>query len=211
MRASFISIAAGLALLASAGASAQGYVGGGIGYSRFDVDCTDIPSCDKSSVGGKLYGGWNFAKDWAAELSYFDWGKATGRESLDLVGRVRELPLATASGTLSMKLRGTGFGLGIAYFFAPAGSDWSGVLRAGVAQNKGKLTATADYGDGSSDSMTESKRSTQPYLGFGFGFKLSPTLTLTGEADFSRIKYRFDGLEDRADTQMFSIGVRYAF
>ncbi len=109
MRASIVSIAAGLALLAAGAASAQGYVGGAFGRTNASVDCSGTLSCDKTSSGGKLYGGYMLGPQFSVELGYFDWGKASATELPVALGR--EMPKDTGSVTVSGRLKTTGFGL----------------------------------------------------------------------------------------------------
>jgi OOP family OmpA-OmpF porin len=177
------------ALAASGGAQAQGYVGGGIGPSRIGIDCSGFDSCDKTSTGGKLYGGYLFAPQLGVELNYFDWGKATVK------GMVDDVP---ASGDV----KGEGLGIGVAYIAAitPA---WNGVARVGVARNRGKSTVRS-----LGASASETFRSTEAYLGFGVGYNVMPNLAVTGDVDFSRLKY---GSNDKANVRMFTLGVRYTF
>lgn len=184
-------LAVAAALAVSAGAQAQGYIGGNVGSSRIDVDCAGLTSCDKSDTGYKLYGGYDFGGGLAAELAYFNWGKAKGTGTLN----------GTAgSGTL----KADGFGAGVAYFF-PLGSDWVPALRAGVVRNTGKIDLTASVGGASS---SEKFNTTTGYLGLGIGYKVGPDLFVTGEWDFSRVKY---GDIDKADVQVVSVGLRYKF
>lgn len=190
MRSSLVSLAAALALLAAPGASAQGYVGGGIGWTQHNVDCSSAPGCDRSDTGGKVYAGWHLTRAWSLEFGYLDWGRAAG-----------------FGGASAMRLRGTGIGLDVAYAVTQPDTDWSGVVRFGVLQNKAELSATA----GSSQGLRLTKRSGQPYLGIGVGYRLTRDLTLTGEADFSRLKIQPDNQDDYTEVQMFTIGVRYAF
>jgi OOP family OmpA-OmpF porin len=198
MKKTLLSLAAGLALLASPAAFAQGYAGFGIGQSNIDIDCTGATSCDKSSTGYKLYGGFKFPNNLAAELVYFDWGKAKGSGSL---------LIDTGEGTVEVpgtgEVKATGWGIGVAYFM-PFNPAWNGALRLGIAQNKAKTTLTATTGD----SMSESYTVTEPYYGFGIGWMAAPNLTVTGEIDFSRIKY----LEtEKAGVRLISVGVRWMF
>ena len=119
------------------------------------------------------------------------------------------MPKDSGSVTVSGSLKSTGIGLGVAYL-APLSSDWSAVLRAGIAQNKGKATVEEILGS-SSLIGTASKRSTQPYVGLGIGYKLMPNLVVTGEADFSRVKYGAEGLFETDQVRLFSIGLRFGF
>lgn len=72
MKKSLLALATAAALVSGTAANAQGYVGGGVGVGNIDVDCTGLTSCDKSNVGYKVYGGYQFGGGWAAELGYFD-------------------------------------------------------------------------------------------------------------------------------------------
>ena len=192
-RKNLLAIAAGLTMMAASGVYAQGYLGAGVGAGNIDVDCTGVTDCDKSNTGYKVYGGYQFGGGWAAELGYFGWGKVTGSGTLAGVG--------TGTG----KLRATGVGVGVAYFF-PVAPDWVPVVRLGIARNTGKLTATDTTNGGGS--ISDTTHSTQPYFGVGIGYKMMPQLFLTGEVDFSRVKY-LDS--EKADVRLISIGLRYAF
>lgn len=81
MKRSVRSIAASLAMLAATAAQAQGYVGAAAGWAKTDADWADIRAeggtCDNTSTGGKVYGGYKFTSNWAVELVYFDRGKVT--------------------------------------------------------------------------------------------------------------------------------------
>jgi OOP family OmpA-OmpF porin len=203
MRQSIIALAAGAALLACGAASAQGYVGGALGHTKLSVDCSDTIRCDDTSTGGKLYGGYALGKEMAVEFGYYDWGKAKATTTDDLVtpvGLVR--PLVTAPTTVSGSLKATGFGFGVAYTPTLSG-DWSGTLRAGILWNKGKGTVD---GLGS-----VSKTSAQPHIGLGVGYKLQPNLVVTGELDFSRVKWGASGVYETDAVRMISIGLRYSF
>lgn len=193
-RKNLLAIAAGLALMAAPAAYGQGYIGGNVGSSKVDVNCTGLTSCDSTDTGYKLYGGYQFGGGWAAELTYFDWGKAKGTGTLDINGTP-----VTGSGNL----KATAIGVGVAYFF-PVAPDWMPVVRLGVARSTGKTTLTDTLGASASDTT----HSTDAYFGLGIGYKLMPNLYLNGEVDFSRIKY-LDS--EKADTRLFSIGLRYAF
>lgn len=189
-RKNLFAIVAGLTMMAASGAYAQGYIGGAVGAGNVDVDCTGLTSCDKSNTGYKLYGGYQFAGGWAAELAYFDWGKVTGTGTL------------TGLGTGSGKLRATAVGVGVAYFF-PMSPEWVPAVRLGIARSTGKTTLTDTVG-----TISDTTRSTEAYFGLGIGYKMAPNLFLTGEMDFSRVKYLST---EKDSTRLISVGVRYAF
>ena len=68
-----------LALLAATAAQADSqpgfYAGAGIGSTKVGDD--NISGIDDSDTGFKIFGGYNFTENWAAEVSYFDFGKAS--------------------------------------------------------------------------------------------------------------------------------------
>ena len=67
--------AAALALPAAAQMSmSSGYVGGSLGQSKFKADCGPF-SCDKNDTSFRLFGGYQFTRNIAAELGYTDLGK----------------------------------------------------------------------------------------------------------------------------------------
>jgi OOP family OmpA-OmpF porin len=200
---------AAAALLAVAGAQAQAYVGGNVGWGRVDVDCSDLDSCDKTNTGFKAYGGYRFSNNLAVEAVYFDWGKVTGQGTLDLpneqLASLRARPLSTSINSLSGDLEATGFGLGLAYFL-PFATDFSGVARLGAVQNRGKI--------GISDSIMSTgaaKNSIQAYVGLGIGYNLTPNLAITAEADFSRVKWGAEGEYESDNVQLYTFGLRYSF
>lgn len=189
---------AAITLLAAASvAQAQGYVGAGVGPARINVDCTGLTTCDKSSTGYKLYGGFDFGGGLAGELNYFNWGKVKGSGAFDI-----DTGTGPTTVTGSGELKASGVGIGVAYFI-PAAPNWVPVVRAGVVRNTTKLSVTA-----LSVTASDKQRNTAAYVGFGVGYKLSPKLVATGELDFSRIKYSD---VDKADARLVSIGLRYSF
>lgn len=181
---------AAAALIAGQAALAQGYVGGAAGQSRINIDCAGADTCDKTDTGWKLYGGFRWPMGLAVEGNYFDWGKASASATDPEIG----------TGTL--KVRGTGVGVGLAYFM-PLATAWNCVARVGVARSKGKTTAKLG-----GLSASETFNSTEPYYGAGCGYAFGNNVTLTLEADFSRVKYAPD---EKANTRLLSVGVRWPF
>ena len=193
MRKRVLPIVAAMAMMVSGAALGQGYFGAGAGVGNIDVDCTGLTTCDKSDTGFKLYGGYALSGPLTVEAVYFNWGKVKGSGLFDI-----GTGLVTGTGDL----KADGFGVGVAYFI-PAGPDWMPVLRAGVMRNKGKLTVSA-----LGLSAGESHNKTTPYFGVGIGYKLQPNLFITGDADFSKVKYADS---ETANTRLLSIGVRFTF
>lgn len=178
-----------IAALGCGAVQAQGYVGGGVGPARIDIDCTGATTCDKTSTGYKLFGGFRSPSGFAGELVYFDWGK------------VEATQVSVELGTASGELKASGWGLGMAYF-APFTPQWQGVLRLGVLRNKAKASGTIGGTSGST-----SETSTQPYYGLGVSYRFTPNLAVDAAMDFSRIKI----LGEKADTRLISAGLTYSF
>jgi len=70
--------AASLALPAAAQMSmSSGYIGGSLGQSKFKGDC-GLANCDTKDTSFRLFGGYQFTPNIAAELGYTDLGKVKG-------------------------------------------------------------------------------------------------------------------------------------
>ncbi|HEV7914840.1 MAG TPA: outer membrane beta-barrel protein [Albitalea sp.] len=179
-----LAIAAAAALSGSS-AFAQGYVGGGIGQGHINIDCSGASSCSTSGTGYKIFGGYKFGSNVAAEVNYFDFGKA------DISG-----------GGASLQVKATGLGVGVAFFgdFSP---QWSGVARLGIASNRMKGDAAiVGFGSGS---LSES--STNAYFGLGVGYEISKGLALTGAIDFSNGKIA----GETGSLRLWTVGLTYGF
>lgn len=71
-----IALAAAAAILPLS-ASAQPYVGAGLGTSDAREFCRDFTDCDKSGSTWRIFGGWRFSRNLAAEVAYVDLGRFT--------------------------------------------------------------------------------------------------------------------------------------
>ena len=58
------------------------YVGGALGQTSFDVDCTGTTSCDDKDSSWKIFGGYQFNKHFALEFGYADLGETTASVSV---------------------------------------------------------------------------------------------------------------------------------
>lgn len=184
MKKTVLAIAALASMWAGSAFAQQAYVGGAVGQGHVNTDCSSFGDCSNNSTGYKLYGGYMFTPNVAGEVTYFDFGKAKASDS-----------------TGSLKVRGTGIGIGAAFFgeFAP---QWSGVVRLGVASNRMKLDATT-----ATTAVNDSESSTQAYAGFGVGYEISKGFKLTGEMDFTRGKIQ----GEKGNLRLVSVGANYAF
>jgi OOP family OmpA-OmpF porin len=200
--------AVGLAVLgATLGAPAMaqwaqgGYVGGSIGatQSRFDnAPATTPPTAltatseDDSEIGGKLFLGYQFHRNFAVEAGVFHLG------SFDYAFGG---PAGTISGTsryrgLNLDLVGT----------LPITDRFSGIARIGAAwtQSRSSVTTTGGIVGGGSGS----DRNWGPKIGIGIEYAFTPTLAMRAEIERYRVE---DAARGRDYVDMASIGLVYRF
>jgi len=175
--------------LASGNAMAQAYVGANVGATRYSVDCAGTTTCDKSDTGFKVYGGWKFMPNLAAELNYFDFGTSTA--TVPLFGTL-----------VNGEVQGRGVGVGLA-FMSDFAQQWGAVARLGIASINTDVSASAPgLGSGSADEDNATF-----YGGIGISYAFDKALRLHGDLDFSRVE--FGG--EKSNVRMLSIGVSYSF
>jgi len=163
---------------------AQAYVGAGAGPSKIDA-CQGAPDCDDSGTAVKVYGGYKFAGDFAGELSYYSFGKA----SINLGSSV------TAEAKVS------GPAIGVAYL-PQLNDDWGLSLRLGATRLKTESSVSSAFGSGESSDTT-----TAAYYGVGVNYSIVKGVKLELGADFSRA-----GSDDnKFDVHAITIGVRAEF
>ena len=184
MKKTILAVAAVAVTLFSSTAFAESYVGGAIGQGRINLDCEGAPTCDNSDTGFKIFGGYKFMPNMAAEVTYFNFGKAKAADT-----------------DLSLSLKSSAFGVGVAFIgdFAP---QWSGVARVGIASVRVKADATLNGASGS-----ESDSSTNAYVGFGLGYEISKGLSVTADIDLTRGKI----VGESGNLRMISVGLRQSF
>jgi OOP family OmpA-OmpF porin len=176
---------ASLALVSAATASrAEGLsIGGSLGDARHSGDGTlgGLPA-DRSSFGGKLYGGYSFTPNFGLEAGYAD------------LGRVK---------SDAGKLRADGWFLD-AVGTLPLGNDFSLLGRVGVFEGKLRRDLNGSQIDGSA---SDSGRGTSYKLGAGVQYDFSKNTALRAEWEH----YRFDALDSTPHTNLLSVGVNYKF
>jgi len=170
-------------------AAAQPYGLVSVGASRLNVDCEGAASCDKTGTGFKVMGGYKFAPNWAAELGWFDYGKAKASDM-----------------GISAEIRNTAIGLGAAYH-QDLSADWNAVARFGLARVKTKLTGSIS-GLGSA---SDTDNNTQAYLGVSVGYRLSKATSLDFAWDYGRSKFNKDGIDESGNVNVLSIGLSSGF
>ena len=183
------SLVAAAALMLSSQAFAQAYLGGAAGQSHLNDDCSGTSTCSLNDVGMKLFAGYRLNPTWAAELNYFNFGKA-------------EATVSDSGGTASAAIKGAALGIGLVGS-APASANWSGLFRFGVAQVRAEVSGSVGGQSVPSDSDT----STQAYVGLGVSYAIAKNLTIDGAGDWSRARWR----DSAADLRLISIGLTYGF
>lgn len=192
-------------LAASFAASAQVYVEGNIGRGNVNADCSDFASCDHSSTGGKLVGGFKINPNVAVEATYFSFGKANASDGATASGYGH-----TLSANVAASAKSSGVGLGVAGFL-PVSNDVNLIGRLGIAKLKATGNASASVSlDGrvlASDSESESESHTAPYFGIGVSYAINKNLSVNAAADFSKAKLA----DETANVRLLSVGVGYTF
>jgi OmpA-OmpF porin, OOP family len=191
MKQNFLFVFLGAALALPLTAQANGaYVGANIGHATQKLSADGVGSTKESDTGYKLYGGYEFTKNFGVEVGYVDLGKdsASGSDGIN-----------TASFSIKPKA---------AYLAAtgtlPMNEQLSLFAKAGVSANRTELNATFN---GASDSSTE-KRTTAMF-GIGVAYNFSKNCAVVGEYENFGKVIKEDGAELKAD--MLSLGVRYKF
>lgn len=161
----------------------------GLGASKADVDCSGTTQCDRTGTFVRAIVGYEFAPNWAAEVSFADLGRVKASANVPLVGNVQT----------SAKLRSIGFGV--------AGtvplSDTIGLTgRLGLASNKTSISGSA-AGRSASDSETN----TAPYAGVALSYAMSKQVSLSLTLDRTQAEYG----DDRMAVVAAGAGVRVRF
>jgi OOP family OmpA-OmpF porin len=199
-----------LAAIASPYAAAEdtGWYGGvNIGQSRAKIDDAGITSGllgsgftttsisdDDRDTGYKLFGGYQFNKNFALEGGYFD------------LGRFGFTATTVPAGTLhgNIKLKGLNFD---AVGILPINEKFSAFGRAGVnyAEAKDSFSGT---GLVNVTNPNPSKRETNYKFGVGIQYNLNESLGMRAEAERYRVN---DAVGNRGDIDLLSVGLVYRF
>lgn len=187
-------------LLAQGAAMAQTapsnwYVGGAVGASSLKpkVNSQSIPgNQDSSDVGVKLFGGYKFSDNWAAELQYFDLGKWRYSDS-GITGQA--------------KVQGVSISAVGSY---PLSNDFSLLGKVGVSTQNFNAHAT-DTTNG--DTLTLKGHATVPVVGFGFEYAFNPSMSLRAEYEYFGVPTLARAGTERlkSHTALLSVGVSYKF
>lgn len=181
--------AAIVGLVLSAAASAQStftsqtYLGAEVGKGSWNDNCNASMPCSTNSNTYKIFGGYQFDKNFALEGSYFSLGSIKGSANYN-------------GGLNPLRLKGTGFELDAVYQHELA-NQLSGFAKLGVASIKTE----------GSGAISDSTTSTQPVIGVGLNYQLTKELSLRTELESRRVK--FEGNKETINN--LSVGLQYHF
>lgn len=155
-----------------------------LGQSHLNTDCTGGHACDRNALGGKAVFGYGFGNGLSLEGGYTNFGK-----------------FHASRGLLGLSARPEALHFGGAYT-ANLTPDWGVVGRLGVARVRTKLDAEAGTMSGS-----DSQSKTQPIVGVGVNYAVTPSTRVELGVDTTRAHY----LGERHNVRMVSLGARMAF
>lgn len=182
------------------------YIGGNIGSSRahFDTPGTlnafvgpgfsvNSTTGQDREVGGKLYGGYRFNRNFALEGGYFD------------LGRFDYTYNTTPAGSLTGKLAVRGLNLDLVGI-VPVTDRFSAFGRVGAAYTQARTNFSTTGAVPAAAGRNEKK--TNLKLGLGLDYAFSDRLSVRGEVERYRVK---DAVRNRGDIDMVSVGLVYSF
>jgi OmpA-OmpF porin, OOP family len=177
------------ALVTSGAALAQNaYVGGSVGQSRYDEDCTGF-TCDKNDTGFKLFAGYMFNPSFGVEAHYVNLGKLT------MSGVVPPL------GTFSGDVKANGFGVS-AVGVVPL-QAFSLFGKVGVTYMDTKISGSIP-GIGSA---SDSDKATNLNFGLGVGYNFTPNAA--ARLEWERFRAEYSG--EKGDVDLISLGISVRF
>ena len=204
---SLVALAVMASPLAVANESAGWYAGANVGQSRATIDNAGITSGlldngfttssiidDDRDTGYKLFGGYQFNKNFALEGGYFDLGKFGYTATT--------VPAGTLSGNIKLK------GLNLdAVGILPITEKFSAFGRVGVnhAQTTGSFAGT---GAVSVLNPNPSKRDTNYKFGLGLQYAITEALSVRAEAERYRVN---DAVGRKGHIDLLSVGLVYRF
>ena len=193
---------AGLVVLGLASAMAFGgsalaqdtgfYLGGALGQSQVDIDCTGASTCDEKDTSWKIFGGYQFNKNFALEFGYANLGEATASGSVPPFG------------TASVKFETMAFDL-VAVGSLPIADRFSIYGKIGLY----RADTDADVSVSGLGSTTESDSNTD--LTFGVGVRYDFTRNLGVRAEWQRYSDVSAGDFGESDIDVISVGVIWRF
>ncbi len=172
------------------------YMGAGIGYAQNKIAGTPLGknTTEKThGTGFKIYGGYQFTKNFATELEYIDFGKyQINNSKYNFHG--------------SIKTRGIGISaLGI----LPLTSEFSLFGKLGIMA-KFTDTQLRATGPGYNQRSSSKETKTIPLIGFGAEYRLTTNLALRAEYNYL-FKTKLGDSNEKMSNSLASVGLRYNF
>lgn len=168
-------MAAGIFLAGAANAASKPqspyYVEGELGAGHVNDNCTGLTPCKRQELAYRGLLGVSLADRLSAEFGYMSFGKAYSESGAGLVG-ARNVS-TTARGLM----------LGVAYRM-PLSDMLFADVRGGVARIQMKFRDRIAGTAG--EPFVSTTTSMQPYLGAGFGVRMTPNVSASFNADLSR-------------------------
>ncbi len=172
------------------------YVGAALGQSKLKDACEGVTlACDDKGTGWKIFGGYQFNKNFGAEIGYVDLGKATAN------GVITGVAVSANAKAKGWEL------LGVGTF--PIADKFSAYGKLGFFRWDVDVSATAVV-PGFSATASASDKGTD--FTFGVGLKYDFTKNVGARLEWQR----YNGLGDSAttgtsDVDLFSLGIVFKF
>ena len=185
------------AAFASGAAFAQvgPYVGGSIGMSNYGLDDACVGSCDKTDIGGKIFGGYMFTPYIGAELMYGAFGKAKVNFTDDFNG----IPVDVKG-----EFKSSGWAAFLVGQYPIENFRLFGKI--GFARLDNELTITAVSGQ-QAGAADDSDSSTEFAWGLGGTYMFNKNLGV--RAEYENFKWSWEDASD--NISFWSIGIQYSF
>ena len=175
------------ALSAACGlASAQGYAGAVAGLAKANFDCR-ASSCDDSSTGVKVYGGYEVNPNISVEVGYINFGKVKLKGSAS-----------------TSEVKGSAFVVTSAFRF-PIAAQVNGVGRLGLASAKAKYSSDLPGVESNSTSATKL------YAGMGLEYAIAKNIKLVGAFDMTGADVEIGGRAESNTVYLLGAGVQAGF
>ncbi len=185
--ASLVLAAVGLAPIAAHAAN-DFSLGVGAGAARGRVDCVASFPCDRSGMAANVSAAYRLGGSFDVRAQYFGAGSFKGGDTT---------PLGTEFGG-TFKVGAIGLSGGYTWTFAP---DLSLSGRLGVASVRTRFDYAGPF------TGSASKTTTQPLVGVGLGYAITPQIRLGLDYDATRFKVH----TTRGPLQMLGVSAQYSF
>jgi len=155
-----------------------------LGQGHLNTNCSGVQACDRNATGGKATIGYAFGNGFSLEGGYTQFGRFHASDGA--VGLSARTEAASVGGAFTANLT----------------PDLGLVGRAGVARVRTKLHAEVGSLSGS-----DRESHTQPIVGLGLNYALTPTTRVELGVDATRAEVQ----GERTNVRLVSVGARMAF